>query len=187
VDVNPVIRRALGELSTLLEDYHYSQHARERIVAYTAREGTPTGCPELDPEDDHDAEMVFVAELPEIPFDSPAWDREDVFLDVRMLAAGVHPLPFGDGPDAPDADPQFAFPGIAPLAERLALPSISGGAPGHVYTDQDHADHMAWLDSLDAGHPPQDQPETPRGDGYTAEDLGRIHLALYGQARPFHA
>jgi hypothetical protein len=122
LDVNPQVAVALEQLGLLLDDYHYSAYAKARILAYTAREGTPTGCRYLDREDEHDAEMVFVDSLPAVPFDSAAWDREDTFLDARMLAADTHPLPFGDGPDAPDADPHVHFPGIAPLAERLSIP-----------------------------------------------------------------
>jgi hypothetical protein len=106
MDVNPSVREALGELATLLRDYHYSEHAVGRILAHTAAHGTPTGAPELDREDEADAEMVFVAELEPVPFDHESWDREDVFLDVRLLADGTHPFPM------PDADE-----GAGPLPE----------------------------------------------------------------------
>jgi hypothetical protein len=60
-------------LAAWLLDADYSQHARERIVAYTIREGTPTGCPELDPADEWVAEGVFVEALPAVPQTSAEW------------------------------------------------------------------------------------------------------------------
>jgi hypothetical protein len=69
--------------------------------------------------------------------------------------------------------------------EVLDDPPVRGGAPDHVFTDQDHAGHMAMLDSLDVGYPPQDQPQTRPGNGYTADLLGRSHMALYRQAWQF--
>src|SRR5438270_568584 len=68
MDVNPSVRKAAGELATLLDDYHYSPHARDRIVRYTIANGTPSGCPELDREDEADASMGFEAELEPVPF-----------------------------------------------------------------------------------------------------------------------
>jgi hypothetical protein len=160
--VSPNLVVALEQLDILLDDYNYAPRSRTEIASYIKANGTIEGCPMLDDEDRRDAEMVLEAEFPEIPFDSPAWDKPDVFLDVEMLAAGTHPLPFGDGPDAPDADPAIHFAGIASLAERMGIAPISGGSPE--YSDQDHADHMAWLDSLDAGHPPDDRAEPTDAD-----------------------
>src|SRR4051812_20892025 len=76
---SPSVRKALGELATLLEDYRYSQHARESICAHVAREGTVTGAPGLEAEDEADASMVYEAELTPVPFDSPAWDDESAY------------------------------------------------------------------------------------------------------------
>jgi hypothetical protein len=95
----PTGRRPAGgsgrpdELDTLLEDYHYSPHARAQIVAYTAREGMPTGCAYLDREDEQDTSEVFVAELEPVPLDHESWDRPDVMLDAELLAEGTHPFP----------------------------------------------------------------------------------------------
>jgi hypothetical protein len=97
--VSPSVRHALEQLGVLLDDYHYSPRARGRILSYAAAHGTRTGCAYLDREDEADATEVFVAELGPVDSDSPAWDREDVFLDVAMLEAGAHPWPiptFGD-------------------------------------------------------------------------------------------
>jgi hypothetical protein len=68
--------------------------------------------------------LVFEQEQEPVPFDSPAWDREDVILDVEMLEAGVHPWPiptFGDD----DRDGSFE-PGEADWA---ALRRPADGEP----------------------------------------------------------
>src|SRR5690348_6928529 len=91
--VSPSVRKALGELAILLDEYGYTPHARDVVLAHTAREGTPTGCIYLDPEDEQDASEVFVAELEPVPFDHESWDRQDVLFDARMLAEGTHPWP----------------------------------------------------------------------------------------------
>src|SRR5262245_12448065 len=93
--VSPSVGHALEQLGVLLDDYHYSPHARGRILSYAAAHGTPTGCADLDREDEADATEVFVAELGPVDSDSPAWAREDVFLDAELLAAGTHPWPLG--------------------------------------------------------------------------------------------
>ena len=155
MDVNPGVRRALVELSTLLEDDHYSEHAKGRILAYTAREVTPTGYPELDPEDEHDAEMVFVAELPEVPSDSPAWDREDMAMDAGLLAEGRHPWPVpavGDDDRESEAEMDAA---VAAHDEWLSsvpsLPPVAGGGPEPFEpTAEDWADYRRWAEELDA-------------------------------------
>jgi len=146
LDVNPQVAAAVDQLGILLDDYHYSAHARARILAWTTREGTPTGCPELDREDEADVEQVFVEALAEVPFEAAAWDREDVCLDATMLVAGLHPLPFGDGPDAPEADPAMAFPLIRPLAERIAVPPVCGGGAAYEPTAEDLADFADWAE-----------------------------------------
>jgi hypothetical protein len=97
--VSPSTRKALEALATLLLDYHYSAHAIGRITAYAAANGTPSGSIYLDREDEEDACMVFEQEQEPVPYDHESWGREDVFLDVELLAQGVHPWPipaFGD-------------------------------------------------------------------------------------------
>jgi hypothetical protein len=113
LDVNPQVAAALEQLGVLLEDHHYSAYAKARILAYTAREGTPTGCRYLDREDEADAEQVFADSLPAVPPDSPAWDRDtSVIFDVEMLAEGVHPWPI---PTRPEDDDTRAVPPDAVL------------------------------------------------------------------------
>jgi hypothetical protein len=154
--VSPSTRKALEALATLLLDYHYSAHAIGRIAAYAAANGTPTGCAYLDREDEADATEVFVAELGPVDYDSPAWAREDVFLDVELLAAGTHPAPFGE-PDlatlisheAPDG------PAVArKLMDAGLLPPLAGGAPDDEWpaftpTAEDLADYAAWAEECD--------------------------------------
>ncbi len=169
--VSPSVRKALGELSTLLEDYHYSQHARESICAYVAREGTVTGAPGLDAEDEADASWVFENELEPVPFDSEAWDRDQgVIFDVELLIAGNHPWPLVQDQDDDRTRPDFdasrraiaaSDPLPAELPESFRLPSewndeplppIRGGSdeaepfePG----PDDLADYAAWSEELD--------------------------------------
>jgi hypothetical protein len=105
--VSPSVRGALEQLGVLLDDYHYSPHCRGRILAFTAANGTPSGCPELDREDEADASMVFEESLEPIPFDDEAWDKyEDMVMDARLLASNEHPFPIpaqGDDDRAFDA------------------------------------------------------------------------------------
>jgi hypothetical protein len=164
-DVNPQIARAAAEVGILLDDYHYSPHARDRIVRYTIAHGTPTGCPELDREDEADASAVFEAELEPVPFDSPAWDRDGgVYLDVPSLIDGTHPLPFAE----PEPDEATLISHEAPDGRHVALkmigngalPPISGGAPAP--TAADRRDFEAWLSQVDAPYPPDDQAEPMR-------------------------
>jgi hypothetical protein len=155
-DVNPQIARAAAELGILLDDYHYSPHARDRIVRYTIAHGTPTGCPELDREDESDASAVFESELEPIEFSSDAWDRDGgVYLDVPMLIDGTHPTPFGTEPAGPDSDRSIPTVGLVPpVLEDLAaaLPPIAGGSeeaepfePG----PDDLADYGRWSEALE--------------------------------------
>ena len=110
--VSPSVRGALEQLSVLLDDYHYSPHCRGRILAYTAAHGTPTGCPELDREDEPDAEMVFVESLEPVDLTSEAWDRDrGVLFDAEMLATESHPWPIpidydAGSPPIPDPLPE---------------------------------------------------------------------------------
>jgi hypothetical protein len=68
--------------------------------------------------------------------------------DVDAAAAALEDLPF---PDAPDADPALAFPGIAPLIERMGIMPVSGGAPEPFEpTAEDLADYGRWSAELDA-------------------------------------
>jgi hypothetical protein len=74
----------------LLEDYAYSQFAREAVVIHAAEHGTPSGCEHLEAEDEHDAEMAFVEALPAVPYSSPEWGSDDDLdgLDIPPVCGG---------------------------------------------------------------------------------------------------
>jgi hypothetical protein len=97
-------------------------------------------------------------------------DAEAVFVDAMPPIDFDNPV-WGSDDDLDDLD----------------IPPISGGAPEHEYTDQDHADHMAWLDGLDADYPPDDQPEPARRSDLDPTVLAGVHMALYGTLTPFSA
>lgn len=99
---NPSLRPGLAALDAWLQDGEYTENARGRIVAYTAANGTPTGCIELDPADEYGASSVFCDAMDLVPYSSDAWSAPDVFLDVELLANGTHPFPMG--PEEPERD-----------------------------------------------------------------------------------
>jgi hypothetical protein len=117
-------------------------------------------------------------------------DPRDFLGDEEDLDGPIGPLPDlrdpSEWPDGPDGDPHATFPGIASLALRRAgIAPIAGGSP--VYTDDELEDHLDWLSSLDAGYPPEDQPEPARRSDLDPAVLARVHKALYGTATPFSA
>jgi hypothetical protein len=64
---------AIEKLGAWLMEQNYSAHCRHQIVAYLVAEGTLTGCPELDHEDEAVAEQVYVHALPAVPQTSDEW------------------------------------------------------------------------------------------------------------------
>jgi hypothetical protein len=154
---NPQFRPGLAALVAFLMGRDYASTAIGKVFDFAATQGTLAGCEWLDPEDEAAAEEAFVDALPELDLTSDAWDRDtSVIFDVAMLAADVHPLPFGDGPDAPDADPMLAFPGARPLAERLGIPPVSGGAPEpepFTPSEEDWRDYREHFDRLERVEP----------------------------------
>jgi hypothetical protein len=87
-DVSPSARKALDALATLLLEYSYPGHVVGRIVAYTAANGTPSCCPDLDREDEHDACMVYEQEQEPVPYGSPEWgDFADFAAVMEALDA----------------------------------------------------------------------------------------------------
>lgn len=114
--INPAVRPGLDALSLWLEQAHYSQHAREAILAHAAREGTPTGSSYLEAEDEAGATGAYLRALPAVPYADPAWDDESVILDVPMMIDGTHPFPLAPiSGGAPDDGPAFT-----PTAEDWA-------------------------------------------------------------------
>lgn len=184
--VNPSLLPGSAALMGWLLGQDYAQHYREAIGRYAARHGELAGAVQLgllDREDEETAEWIFVESLPEVPYDDPAWDRPDVFLDVAALADGSHPVPFGEpdeatliGHEAPDGRH------VARKMLDAGILPVAGGSP--TPTEADRADFEAWLSQVDAPYPPDGQAE-PRG--YTADTLARINRALYGQDGPHHA
>jgi hypothetical protein len=85
LDRNPALRPGLDALSLWLAEQRYSTHAIGRILAHAATEGTPTGSPYLDAEDEAGAREAFVDALAPVPGDSPAWDDPAVYLDAESL------------------------------------------------------------------------------------------------------
>jgi hypothetical protein len=116
-----------------------------------------------EPADDEEAVFGPIGELPDLmgPHDRP-------FDDTAALVATWEPA----GPDAPDADPAIASPGIASLALRRAgIAPVAGGSPEYEPTAEDMADYCQWSAELDA-----------RRD---AEDFYRRHpLAEFNAIRP---
>jgi hypothetical protein len=143
---NPALRPGLAALVSWLLESDYNAHCIGRIFDYTAVEGTPTGCPELDPTDEYGANSVFCDALDLVPYNAPAWDHDDVFLDAELLAAGTHPFPMPEPPDAPDDGPHARFPGVR------ALPRISGGSPAaepFTPSQADWDDYSRWSRELE--------------------------------------
>jgi hypothetical protein len=91
--VSPGVKVALEAVATLCLAYDYNGHAIARIAWYIAAHGTATGCPEVDHGDLADIEMCYEESLPAVPYDRESWDREDCFLDTRLMASNEHPFP----------------------------------------------------------------------------------------------
>jgi hypothetical protein len=146
------IEKGIAALQEWLWDNRYSQHAVETIAAHVAAEGTPTGCPELDPEDEATATEVFAGALPAVPSVSWQWDygdRSGHWTDSAPVAAGS-----GEGPGC---EPEPFEPSADDLADyaawsaalALALPPVAGGSPFEP-TAEDLADAAAYAALVDA-------------------------------------
>jgi hypothetical protein len=144
---NPSLKPGLAALVGWLLDHHYSSHAIGRIENFVAVHGTLAGSM-VDPEDEAAAEEAFVAALPEVAGDSPAWDREDIFMDVELLAAGIHPWPI---PAVGDDDRMEPDDFAAAALEDLALPPVAGGSPDDESepSEADWRDYSEWSEALE--------------------------------------
>jgi hypothetical protein len=169
----------VAALAEWLRDRHYSAHAADSILGHVAATGCLASAAYLDREDEAEASEVFIDALPEVAGDGPAWDREDVFLDAEMLAAGNHPWPIPAAGDDDRAGPDD-FDRAMMALEDLPLP-ISGGAPEP--SPEDLADYHAWSEDLDRRR----DGEPARTDRHSVDSLERIHRALYGRSEPFSA
>jgi hypothetical protein len=94
LDCNPLLTPGVDALRGWLVDAHYSEHAIGRIARYTAAQGTPTGAPMLEAEDEAGATEAFVAGLPDrFPAELPAvaGGAEDLNAWLDELEAGYPP------------------------------------------------------------------------------------------------
>lgn len=90
---NPTFKPALAALVEHLMKKDYSSHAIGKIFNFVAVHGTLYGSI-IEPEDEEEAESIFVANLPEVPDSSDSWDRDQsVIFDVELLSNGNHPWP----------------------------------------------------------------------------------------------
>lgn len=141
--LNPALRPGLDALDWWLADAHYSQHARERIVSFAAAEGTLTGSPYLEAEDEADATDTFIGALPAVAGDNPAWDDQTVILDARLLADGNHPWPI---PIVSDDDDRTIPPELDPEEEETGEFGPPPGIDPEPYepTEEDMAELRRW-------------------------------------------
>lgn len=162
--------RRRGPVETLrawLWDNHYSPHAADRIVAHAEAEGTVSGCPYLDREDEAAASEVYAEAFEPVGRTSPAWGNasdapspldplDDIWSTVippelevsedEMIEETIDPH---DGESFETAVPVAVGGGI----DIVVLP-IAGGAPVEVPhfvpTEQDWADYRAHCEREDA-------------------------------------
>lgn len=142
LSVHSAVAPGLAALGDWLIDAHYGHEATERILDHTEREGTPTGAPDLDREDEWAATEVFVAGLADIPMASPCWDDPTAIIDVELYLNGVHPTPFPEPPA--DELLSLAAHGLAPIAGG----SPEGDEPVEP-SPEDWADYAAWSRGLE--------------------------------------
>jgi hypothetical protein len=95
-------------LAAWLLEANYSAHARERIVSHAVAEGTLTGCPELDCEDEAAASEVWVEALPAVPQTGREWcdPMEWTLPDAELEAIDAEN--FDAECDRRDAPPSFS-------------------------------------------------------------------------------
>jgi hypothetical protein len=117
----PVHPAAFVALERWLRENHYSEHAIDQLVAHAHAEGTPTGSPYLDREDEAAASEVFVEAMPAVPYGSPLWGSgplrggaPEVFTpsaedwaDYRRWTERLDAL--RDEEDRPDPEPLYGY------------------------------------------------------------------------------
>jgi hypothetical protein len=121
----PVQSTGLDRLACWLAGEGYPSEAISHILIYTHREGTPTGAPDLDREDEEHAEHAFVEGQEPVAGVSAEWDEH-----------GTEP---GRGPVYRSLGADYTLDRLgwsleqmqAALADtdEMPLPPISGGAP----------------------------------------------------------
>jgi hypothetical protein len=183
----PVHPAALGALQSWLWDNHYSVHAIDAIVAHAAEEGTPTGSPYLDREDEEAATEAFIAAMPAVSSCSPEWGNatgdesmfrllDDAWTPVETLRA----LP----PELDDDETALldAWDRLAELEmARLEAGRPADGPAPYEPTEEDLAAYGAWLEQLEREQLGAMLAPISGGapDGPTAEDrAGRMRELL---------
>lgn len=130
----------LAALQAWLMDQHYSQHATEQIVAWTEFEGTPTGSPYLDREDEATANEVFIEAMPLVRHTSNDWDDAGIWIDLDTLLEAGRPagIPVEDLVP-PELDPEEDAAIVAGWGES---PSID--PEPYEPTPEDELAYAAW-------------------------------------------
>lgn len=152
---------ALEALGRWLADNHYSQHAQEAIVGFAAVEGTPTGSPYLDREDEATASDVFVEAMGEVPFDAAIWgspaDRESMWrpLDDRWTVAPLLAIPDELDDDQGDDEPPYRRSDQAEEEDTGEFPPPFPMGPDpepepFEPSPEDWADYHAWTVEIEA-------------------------------------
>ena len=184
---NPAFVPGLEALAGFLLDNNYSAHAMDQIIGLASVEGTVTGSAYLEPEDEAGATEAFVAALPDVADDSPAWDDPSVILDVELLLAAAHPYPMPPEPAEEGAEVRRVRRWYREhMAGFPAPPSIRGGsdeAEPFEPSAEDLADYHAWSEALERRRTAAEV----LGDRHSPDALARINRALYGRSEPFHA
>jgi hypothetical protein len=114
---NPALRPGLAALAEFLRDKDYSTHAIDRVLGHVGATGCLATAAYLDREDEAEATEVFIGALPEVPDDSQAWSKPDVFIDVESLieALARRRIPRDAILLPPELEPEYE-----PTAEDLA-------------------------------------------------------------------
>jgi hypothetical protein len=147
---NPALRPDVAALAEWLRERSYSAYAAERVLNQVAATCCLATAAYLDREDEAEATEVFIEALPEVAGDSPAWDRDDMFLDAALLADGTHPWPIPTVADDDRTEPDdFA----AAALEDLDIRPVCGGseeAEPFEPSPEDLADYGRYSEALDA-------------------------------------
>lgn len=197
-------RPELALLRAHLMSIGYSHAGAARVAAYAEDEGTLSGCPDLDAEDEPEAERVFIESMEDVPGPSPAWGsmrgdespyraEDDVWSPVATARA--IPPELDDEHDTAILDlREDQHEEAMRHLEVDRIPDVD--EQPYIPTEEDEADYMAWLADLEARQSADDwalaeAPEdfalalppiaggSPEADRYepTAEDLDDMAAA----------
>ena len=159
---NSAFQPGLDALSLWLEDNSYSQHARDRILAHAAVDGTPSGSPYLDAEDEAGSHRRLRGR--------PGVTSRSILRAGTIRAFSSTPTR-SEKPPRPLQSPRPTAPSRATRSSSRPNSRISSART-----------------ALSGGAPQGDDAERFKpGDRHSADALARIHRALYGRSEPFHA